>query len=366
MSSDRQRTFFDISIGGTPKGRIAFELYNDIVPKTAENFRALCTGEKGVGASGKPLHYKGSIFHRVIKDFMIQGGDFTNFNGTGGESIYGEKFEDETKESKHDKPFLLSMANAGPDTNGSQFFITTVPTPHLDGKHVVFGKVISGKGLVRSIERMETQSDKPLQDVVIENCGELSPEEEISVGGVDDGTGDIYEDYLQDDDQVNMEDPESVFKAIESVKSIATKLFKAGDNEKAYQKYNKVMNYVDEYFPDDLSEANIERLNKLKLSAYLNVALVGLKVGKNKEVIKASTNALASEVIDDKQKAKALYRRGLGYSNAKDPNNALEDLSEAEKLNPGDAAISKAIQDVKKAEKLRKQKEKNAMAKFFS
>ena len=126
------------------------------------------------------------------------------------------------------------------------------------------------------------------------------------------------------------------------------------------------MNYVDEYFPDDLSEANIERLNKLKLSAYLNVALVGLKVGKNKEVIKASTNALASEVIDDKQKAKALYRRGLGYSNAKDPNNALEDLSEAEKLNPGDAAISKAIQDVKKAEKLRKQKEKNAMAKFFS
>jgi len=126
MAAKRSRVFFDIKIGEQSAGKVVFELYNDIVPKTAENFRCLCTGEKGNSKSGVPLAYKGSGFHRVIKSFMIQGGDFTAHNGTGGESIWGEKFEDENFELKHEKPFLLSMANAGVGTNGSQFFVTTV------------------------------------------------------------------------------------------------------------------------------------------------------------------------------------------------------------------------------------------------
>ncbi|KAI9017583.1 cyclophilin-like domain-containing protein [Gaertneriomyces semiglobifer] len=175
MAGHNPRCFFDIEIAGEKAGRVVFELFASTVPKTAENFRALCTGERGRSTKSDVLFwYKGSTFHRIIPEFMIQGGDFTKHDGTGGESIYGSVFADESFERKHDADFLLSMANKGPNTNGSQFFITTAPAPHLDGKHVVFGRVVSGQDVVKKIEELPTdRKDRPHDRVVVANCGEL-------------------------------------------------------------------------------------------------------------------------------------------------------------------------------------------------
>ena len=160
------KVFFDVAANSSPLGRIVFKLADDVVPKTSENFRQLCTGQNGYG-------YKGSIFHRVIPQFMLQGGDFTNFNGTGGRSIYGAKFDDENFALKHTKPGQLSMANAGANTNGSQFFITTVPCPWLDGKHVVFGEVVEGLDIVQKVESLGSATGKTKGKIEIVNSGAI-------------------------------------------------------------------------------------------------------------------------------------------------------------------------------------------------
>jgi len=173
------KVFFDIEIGGERAGRIEIGLFGKTVPKTVKNFKKLCEGFED--PSGKVLTYKGSKFHRVIKDFMIQGGDFTRGDGTGGKSIYGEKFPDENFKLKHHGAGYLSMANAGKDTNGSQFFICTVKTSWLDGKHVVFGKVLKGMNVVRKIENNPADNSKPRKEVKIANSGSLELDEPFTV-----------------------------------------------------------------------------------------------------------------------------------------------------------------------------------------
>ncbi|XP_042434109.1 peptidyl-prolyl cis-trans isomerase CYP40-like isoform X2 [Zingiber officinale] len=273
------RCYLDISIGGEVEGRIVVELFADVVPRTANNFRALCTGEKGVGpAADVPLHFKGSCFHRVIKGFMIQGGDISAGDGTGGESIYGLKFEDENFVMKHERKGMLSMANSGPNTNGSQFFITTTRTTHLDGKHVVFGKVLKGMGVVRSIEHTPVgEADRPTIDVVIADCGEL-PE------GADDCVsnffkdGDLYPDWPNDLD----EKPNEVswwMNVVESAKTFGNDNFKKKDYKMALRKYRKSLRYLDVCWEkEEIDEAKSLLLRKTKSIILTNSSACKLKL----------------------------------------------------------------------------------------
>ncbi|PGH35271.1 peptidyl-prolyl cis-trans isomerase D [[Emmonsia] crescens] len=369
-TSGRPRVYFDIQVGNRAEGRIVFELFNDVVPKTAENFRALCTGEKGEGKSGKLLSYKGSIFHRIIKQFMIQGGDFTAFNGTGGESIYGEKFPDENFELKHDRPFLLSMANSGPGTNGSQFFITTVPTPHLDGKHVVFGEVINGKGLVRKIEKSPTDSgDKPQTEIKVVDCGQLSGDgyEAATQTSVDE-TGDNYEDFPEDAGQEFS--GAEYYKIASDLKEYGNKAFKAGNVDLGLDKYQKGLRYLNEYPETSDSDPPelAEQMASLRFALHSNSALLANKLrrfedGRSWAGFALETAAAAN--AKDADKAKAYYRRAVALVGLKDDEEALRDLAEAAKLAPGDAAIANETARVKKAIAEQQRKEKEMLKKFF-
>ncbi|PKS05789.1 hypothetical protein jhhlp_007618 [Lomentospora prolificans] len=364
--------FFDITIGDRRAGRIVMKLYTDTTPKTAENFRALCTGEKGVGKAGKPLHYKGSGFHRIIKSFMIQGGDFTQGNGTGGESIYGEKFADENFDKKHDRPFLLSMANAGPGTNGSQFFITTVPTPHLDGKHVVFGEVLKGKSIVRKVENLRTNSDdRPDKAVVIADCGELSEEEYAALdeAGPADRFGDKYQDFPDDLD--DSPPPAEILKIATDCKAYGNAALKEGDLQTAIDKYEKGLRYLNE--DPDLSkesDSTKQELDKLRFALNNNSAFVQIKLSAWSDVVASASGALNMRdphgVITVADRTKALYRRGVAYLNLKDEENALKDLAEAYKLSPKDAGVAKEYTALKKKSDEKDKKLNAAYKKFFT
>ncbi|KAK1560869.1 hypothetical protein Q3G72_031823 [Acer saccharum] len=342
---ERPRCFFDISIGGELEGRVVIELFDDVVPRTAENFRALCTGEKGIGPiSGVPLHYKGNRFHRVIKGFMIQGGDFTAGDGTGGESIYGLKFEDENFELKHERKGMLSMANVGPDTNASQFFITTTRTSHLDGKHVVFGKVVKGMGVIRSVEHVTTvENDLPTVDIVIMDCGEIPQ-------GADDGTsnffndGDIYPDWPTDLDK----SPEELswwMEVVDSIKAFGNEHYKKQDYKMALRKYRKGLRYLDICWEKDgIDEGRSSSLRKTKSQIFTNSAACKLKLGDLKGALLDTDFALR----DGDNNVKALFRQGQAYMALNDIDAAVESFDKAVKLEPNDGGIKKELAAAKK------------------
>merc|ERR1712070_1312164 len=286
----------------------------------------------------KPLHYKGSSFHRVIKSFMIQGGDFTAGNGTGGESIYGEKFEDEAFDVKHEKPFLLSMANAGPGTNGSQFFVTTVPTPHLDGKHVVFGEVVAGKSIVRQVENTPVgDSDKPKQDVIIADCGELPAGTDIAefTKKAPDMTGDAYEDFPEDQLKQSEEwKGTEIVRIASELKEMGNKAFKSGELELGLSKYQKALRYLHEYpvpLEDDPKDLGTQ-LSQLKISPHTNSSMLQHKLKKYVDSSDSADKALLVQGISDAQKAKALFRKGVAAKDSKNEEDAIALLQMAEML----------------------------------
>ncbi|RXI07189.1 hypothetical protein DVH24_026325 [Malus domestica] len=341
----RPRCYLDISIGGELEGRVVVELYNDIVPKTAENFRALCTGELGIAAhTNAPLHYKGVCFHRVIKGFMIQGGDISAGNGSGGESIYGLKFEDENFDIKHERKGMLSMANKGPDTNGSQFFITTTRTSHLDGKHVAFGKVVKGMGVVRSVEHVNTKDgDLPIQEVVIADCGQL-PE------GADDGVcnffkdGDVYPDWTADLD-TKPEDISWWVTAVDTIKAIGNEQFKKQDYKMALRKYRKALRYVDICWElEEIDEETSSSLRKTKSQILTNSSACRLKLGDLEGALLDTDFALR----DWEDNVKALFRQGQTYMALNDIDAAVESFKKALDLEPNDGGIKKELLVAKK------------------
>ncbi|KAG7458762.1 hypothetical protein MATL_G00224100 [Megalops atlanticus] len=358
---ENPRVFLDVDIGGERVGRIVLELFADVVPKTAENFRALCTGEKGEGATtGKPLHFKGCPFHRIIKKFMIQGGDFSRQNGTGGESIYGEKFEDENFNYKHDREGLLSMANSGPNTNGSQFFITTLPTPHLDGKHVVFGQVLKGMGVVKILEAVETKEDAPVKPCIIAECGEHKQGDDWGVAP-NDGSGDTHPDFPEDSD-IDFKDVDKILSVAEDVKSIGNNFFKTQNWSAANKKYSKALRYLEvcgDVVDDDDAQ---KKLEPIALSCILNIAACKLKMQLWQEAIDSCSEALELNQTN----TKALYRRAQGWQGMKEYDKALLDLKKAQEIAPEDKAIGNEMLRVRQKVKEEKEKEKRTYAKMFA
>jgi peptidyl-prolyl isomerase D len=352
--------FLDVAIGEKCLERIVIELFVDKVPLTCNNFSTLCQGVNAEGGAKKvpgtdtPMTFEGSTFHRVIPDFMVQGGDFTNHNGTGGVSIYGAQFEDENFDYKCDAPGLLAMANRGPNTNGSQFFITCAPCPHLDGKHVVFGRVIRGMNAVRHIEHTATgDQDRPRTTVKV-----------VASGALDDlpptqppADGDVDADFPQDA-HPPLSDSEKV-EAAERVRQLGNQAFGKGEYQLAVDKYEKALRYLSAAIPTSAMVASIK--DKL-LACHNNSAQCFIKMDKYSDARAAATRALDI----DPHNAKARFRRGVALAGMHDYDEAAADLKKCLEQDPNNADVAAKLQQVQEAQNARKKKLAAGYAKMFA
>ncbi|CCH42530.1 Peptidyl-prolyl cis-trans isomerase D [Wickerhamomyces ciferrii] len=377
------KIYLDISIGGEKIGRIVAELYEDAAPKAYENFLHLCKGDK-VDLDGKALTIKGNHFHKVIKNFMIQGGDITHGSsdiskniddlGKGGSSIYATEsnphghFEDENL-GEFSTTFNLAMANTGPNTNASQFFINTYPSPHLNGKHTIFGKVIHGKSTVRTIEYSAVDdSNIPKNEVTIEDCGEWEDGDDIPVYNTSYNQigGDIYEEYPDDDDHFDDEKVPEQYEVTNRIKESGSLLFKQKNYQEALFKYKKALRYVVEYIPEpDQEPEYAPKFEELKRKLYLNLALTSVNLKDFQKAIDYSTYLLETETALPTEKAKSFYRKGLSLFELKKYNDALYNYKECFKLNSKDSVVERKIEETEKIIQDQKDKEKQKYAKFF-
>ncbi|XP_055547621.1 peptidyl-prolyl cis-trans isomerase D [Wyeomyia smithii] len=335
-SPNNPLVFMDIQIGKEHVGRILIELRADIVPRTAENFRALCTGEKGTAdTTGTRLHYKGSKFHKVKSLFMSQGGDIVKFDGSSGESIYGKTFEDENFSLLHEDG-AVSMVNLGkPDTNNSQFFITSGECPHLNGTNVVFGYVIRGIGVIGEMERCTTEEGHPTEDIVIVNCGQIAPGADWGLND-DDETEDKLPPFPKDWGKFENDFTISEMLAeLNCIKAAGNYYFKHQRWIEAARRYKKAGRYFDFFNNKIRFIEDRMKLEQFQLANYLNLAAVYLKLGQNDEVVYVCTAALAL----DPHNSKALFRRGLAHNKLKNYEKAIDDLRLVRERIPNDKLI---------------------------
>ena len=339
--------FLDIAVESEKVGRVVIELFKDVVPRTAENFRALCTGEHGVGINGKRLHYKGSIFHKVLPQFMIQGGDIINFDGTSGESIYGAQFEDENFKLSHLSGGLLSMVNEGyPNSNSSQFVITISASTHLDNTNVVFGRVLKGMGVILEASQVNTVKDIPIEKIEIIDCGELKASQEWGLEE-NDGTEDVFTPWPEDWDPKSIKelDHKHMDEVIRKIKDSGNYYFSQENYAEADKKYKKALRYYKWMVKKmDIPNFPDESLLNTKTTLLLNLAAVKLKKKEHREALDLCTEVLQM----DKKNSKALFRRSQAHMGLNEYDSGLADLKNALLKSPNNKAILMEIEKVKR------------------
>ncbi|XP_053697890.1 peptidyl-prolyl cis-trans isomerase D [Sabethes cyaneus] len=334
-SSNNPLVFLDIQIGKEHVGRLLIELRADVVPRTAENFRALCTGEKGTSKSGIRLHYKGSKFHKVKSLFMSQGGDIVNFDGSGGESIYGKTFEDENFSLLHEDGAVSMVNLSKANTNNSQFFITSGECPHLNGTNVVVGYVIRGIGVIGEMERCTTDEGQPTDDIVIVNCGQIAPGADWGLNDEDE-TEDKLPPFPKDWNQFEKDFTISeMLVELNCIKMAGNYFFKQQRWIEAARRYKKAGRYFDFFNNKIRFIEDRPKLEQFQLVNYLNQAAVQLKLNLNEDAVHACTAALGI----DPGNSKALFRRGIAHNKLKNYEKAIDDLRQVVERIPNDKLI---------------------------